>query len=173
MSVLQQSGGRGACDARPPDTRKRRFLMHPHSTLPQRFWSKVDTSGECWLWRGAKDGQGYAEFFFDCRQLAAHRLIYEALVGPIPAGLTIDHLCRNRACVNPAHLEPVSNRVNILRGEGITAQQARQTHCKNGHAFDLFNTRWETKGSRKCRICEREYERNRPPRKRRRRSKAK
>lgn len=129
----------------------------------ERFWSKVEKSGgpdACWLWTAGKT-RGYGAFKTETGQMVrAHRWAYQALVGPIPVGLTIDHLCRNHSCVNPAHLEPLSNRENLLRGESMTARQARQTHCKNGHPFDLFNTRWERKG-RRCVICEREYRRRR------------
>lgn len=85
------------------------------------------------------------------RQLA-HRAIYETLVGPIPAGLTLDHLCRNRWCVNPQHLEPVTARENVLRGEGLSARRARQTNCKRGHALTVDNV-YAGRRERRCRIC--------------------
>jgi hypothetical protein len=89
--------------------------------------------------------------------VGAHRWSYEALVGPIPPGLEIDHLCRVRNCVNPSHLEPVTKAVNILRGESMSARHARQTHCKSGHPFDAENTRMTTDGQRRCRTCDRQY----------------
>jgi hypothetical protein len=86
-----------------------------------------------------------------------HRVAYEALVGPIPQGLCIDHLCRNRACVNPDHLEPVTNRVNILRGETIMAANAAKTHCVRGHEYTPENTLINAKtGTRRCAACNRE-----------------
>ena len=85
----------------------------------------------------------------------AHRLTYEATHGPIPSGLTLDHLCRNRRCVNPDHLEPVTNRENILRGTSPSALHAVQTACVNGHPFDAANTRTNANGSRSCRACNR------------------
>jgi len=120
-----------------------------------RFWSKVvATPNGCWEWRGIKR-IGYGQFHFQGKQVQAHRLSYELLVAPIPEGLTIDHLCRNRACVNPAHLEPILIRENILRGTGPTARNAVKTHCKRGHLLDLFNIYRHPDGRRECRICKR------------------
>src|SRR5690349_8969939 len=84
----------------------------------------------CWDWLGAPRGNGYGGFAWDGRKsIAAHRASWQLLRGPIPSGLTLDHLCRNRRCVNPAHLEPVTMRENILRGIGPSAQCAKKTHC--------------------------------------------
>ncbi len=85
----------------------------------------------------------------------AHRWAFEQFKGPIADGLQIDHLCRVRHCVNPDHLEAVSQRANILRGEATSAQRARQTHCKRGHRFDLANTYIRPAGHRNCRACRR------------------
>lgn len=122
-----------------------------------RFWSKVDRGGdgECWPWLGSGDGR-YGQLYVSGKSIKAHRFAYELLVGPIPDGLTLDHLCRNTACVNPAHLEPVSHRENVLRGDGLTARRARQTHCKRGHEFTTENTYVTAIGQRKCRTCTRE-----------------
>lgn len=111
----------------------------------------------CWEWSGSIDpAYGYGRLSFGGRQWRAHRWVYEKLRGPIPAGLTLDHLCRNRTCVNPDHLEPVTNKVNVLRGVGITARRARQTDCVHGHPFDSANTHLGQHGERICRICRRE-----------------
>jgi hypothetical protein len=89
-----------------------------------RFWSKVDRTGDCWKWTAGLTGSGYGRFRWDGGEVAAHRFAYELLVGAIPDGLQIDHLCRNRACVNPAHMEPITQRENILRGVGRAALNA-------------------------------------------------
>jgi hypothetical protein len=83
----------------------------------------------------------------------SHRIAYQLLVGPIPDGLVLDHLCRNRACCNPRHIEPVSQRENLMRGETVCASHAIKTHCINGHAFDEANTYIDREGKRKCREC--------------------
>lgn len=111
------------------------------------------TDDGCWLWTGYVDRDGYGR---QNEGRLAHRLMYEALVGPIPEGLTIDHLCRVRHCVNPAHLEPVTLRENVLRGYGLGGNQARRTHCPQGHPYDEENT-YKAPGSRRryCRACQR------------------
>lgn len=103
-----------------------------------RFFAKVDASGVCWEWTASNDGcKGYGRF----DKQSAHRWAFEYLVGPIPAGMTLDHLCRNPACVNPDHLEVVSFGVNTLRGGSVSALNARKTHCLRGHPFSDFNTK--------------------------------
>lgn len=88
--------------------------------------------------------------------LNVHRFAYELLVGPIPHGFQVDHLCRNHSCVNPHHLEVVTQRDNILRGQGVTAHNARAISCPQGHLYDIFNTRIvKANGKRKCRACSR------------------
>jgi hypothetical protein len=114
------------------------------------FWAKITKSDGCWLWTAALTS-GYGAW----GNRRAHRLVYEALVGPIPQGLQLDHLCRNRACVRPEHLEPVTQQVNLARGNGLPARRARQTECIYGHPFDAANT-LVTKFGRVCRTCNRE-----------------
>jgi HNH endonuclease len=123
-------------------------------SLAERFWAKVEIGIGCWLWRGAT-GTGYGVIRRGRAgegMLQAHRVAYEMLVGPIPVGMEIDHLCRVRACVNPAHLEPVTHRENDLRGVGACAINARKVYCNKGHLFTPENTRMETHG-RRCREC--------------------
>lgn len=123
------------------------------AALPERIAVKLRPDGDCWTWTGNVAGR-YGHVRDQGRTYQVHRLVYSLLVGPIPDGLTLDHLCRNRLCVNPAHLEPVSNRENTLRGFGPTATNARATHCKHGHAFDEVNTRYRQNGWRACRKCQ-------------------
>lgn len=137
-------------------------MSSPKKTREQRFWEKVDRRGpdECWLWTGAITGRGYGNFLFKPGNRQAHRVAYELLVGPIPEGLVLDHLCRVRACVNPAHVEPVTQRENTLRGLGPLAVRAyyrARTHCIHGHPLWGDNV-WQRKLpsgiTRRCRQCQ-------------------
>jgi hypothetical protein len=111
----------------------------------ERFWEKVAKGGpdECWVWQSVLS-DGYGRFTTSEGSKRAHRISYETLVGPIPNGLTLDHLCMNRACVNPAHLEPVTAVENIKRGA------LRRTHCKHGHSEWVIDYR----GNRVCVPCD-------------------
>lgn len=124
-----------------------------------RFWSKVEKTEGCWTWLGTMHPDGYGRFWAEGRQHWAHRWAYELEVGPIPSGLVIDHLCRNRACVNPEHLEPVTNIENVLRGESASARAARREKCIRGHRYDEENTYIDSRGVRSCRSCRRERDR--------------
>lgn len=135
-----------------------RWRVHgdPHFAPPspeERFWAKVDRTEGCWLWTGPQAGGGYGQFSIDGKFRPAHRVAYEWIVGPIQPGLVLDHLCVVRLCVNPAHLEPVTQRENVLRSDALSAQNARKTHCKYGHEFTPENIKWTKQGWRTCRTC--------------------
>ena len=129
--------------------------------VQRRFLDKIAVGDDCWEWTGARSG-GYGRFSFGGRIAYAHRIAYEIWVGPIPEGLQIDHLCRNRACVRPDHLEPVTHKENILRGVGLTAKHAVKTHCPHGHLYDGRDNR----GKRICRRCRADAKRRHQERKR-------
>jgi hypothetical protein len=112
----------------------------------ERFWRKVEKTETCWNWLGALNDAGYGRIGYNAKVGYAHRFAYELLVGPIPEGLTIDHLCRNRRCVNPDHLEPVTQGDNVRR-------RPFKTECKHGHAYDEKNTYVLTNGRPACRKC--------------------
>lgn len=133
-----------------------------------RFWSYVDRRGdtECWPWTGATGRGGYGRSRRDGGHIYAHRQAYELIVGPIADGLTLDHLCRNTACVNPAHLEPVTLATNLLRSENPWAVNARRAECRNGHRFTEENTRYAPNGTRVCKTCAREASRRHNARRR-------
>jgi hypothetical protein len=151
---------------------KRRTGVIPERLLPKpdpidRFWRRVDRSGgpdACWPWTAAINGGGYGSVGWEGKTLAAHRIAYRLVMGTVPDGMDLDHLCHtrdtscaggktcpHRRCANPAHLEPVPNLVNVMRGRSPHAEAARRTHCAQGHEFTPENTR--VYASRKQRVC--------------------
>ncbi len=129
------------------------MLLDPR--LPSRFWDKVipEPNTGCWFWLGGLDRDGYGSYGGSTGgkkySHRAHRVSYTTLVRPIPlATPEIDHKCRNKCCVNPAHLEPVT------RQENATRRRLAKTHCKRGHLFTDSNTRWKG-GARSCKDCQR------------------
>lgn len=115
-----------------------------------RLWRKIVVLEDCWEWVGATDDKGYGRIAIGGKKMLAHRVMYETEHGPIPPGLELDHLCRNRRCVKPSHMEAVTHRENCLRGFGVGAMAARRTHCKHGHPLDGLATH-----QRYCLTCHR------------------
>ena len=129
-----------------------------------RLFAKVSFAAGgagCWIWEGAINSSGYGNIMMHGRTTSAHRVSWHMLRGEMAEGMYLDHLCRNRRCVNPDHLEPVTQRENTMRGNGACAVHARKTHCKNGHEFTPENTDTSS-GHRTCRACVRA--RRKPPR---------
>lgn len=134
-------------------------------TIATRFWVKVEKTDTCWLWRGSKNNHGYGRIAVkgaSWTMTYAHRWAYEDRYGLISDGMEIDHLCRNPDCVNPEHLEVVTHRENMLRGNTVGAYEAAQTHCAHGHPFSSENTylRKDRLG-RMCKECGRQRKRQR------------
>lgn len=125
--------------------------------LPDQFRSHIRvTESGCWEWTGSTSQGGYGRVRYRGSMQQAHRVCYELLIGSIPEELTVDHLCRNTTCVNPAHLEVVSMRENLLRSNGVGGVNARKTHCPKGHPYSPENTYRVKGGHRRCRTCVRE-----------------
>lgn len=125
--------------------------------LSIRVWRFIRKTESCWLWTGSVATNGYGRVRDSDREVQAHRAVYQLLVGPIPDGLQVDHLCRVRNCVNPAHLEAVTQRENIPRGCSEPAKNAAKSECLMGHLFSPENTYTYPDGRRECRTCRRAH----------------
>jgi len=158
---------------------RRRRGMCPRCRI---FTNAVAAEAGCIMWTASTNKDGYGKLNISQTTHAAHRLAYELMVGPIPLGLHLDHLChtrdascpggatcQHRRCVNPYHLEPVTDRTNILRGRSRAATNAVKTHCPRGHLYDESNTRVDKNGKRHCRACRAYYELQAPTQRRARR----
>jgi len=134
-----------------------------HTPFRERLFSPlvIDPETGCLNWTGGKTSAGYGKIRRDGKFIGTHRAMYEIFAGPIPEGLHLDHLCRNRACANVAHLEPVTPQENTARG-----LNALRSHCVQGHPYDEENTGHRARGDRYCRACNRESERRRREEKR-------
>ena len=162
--------GHGLCSKHYQRWKRHGSVERSYVPESERFWSKVDKldSTGCWQWIGTFYSNGYG-MFAKARNgskrpsfALAHRYSYEAAHGAIPGGLVLDHLCRNRGCVNPDHLEPVTVRENLLRGEGFIGKQYRITHClRANHPLFGENLYITPDGERACRECRREASRRR------------
>jgi hypothetical protein len=132
-----------------------------YTSLPDRFWSKVDGpyGNNCFIWIASNDGKsGYGRLTFNGKSRSAHRVAWQDVNGEIPQHLELDHLCMITSCVNFEHLELVTKKENILRGFSPQSMNARKTHCDNGHEFTEENTYLRPEGGRKCHKCSRKAE---------------
>lgn len=145
-------------------SKEKRALFCPdcnrkYHSLEASFWRNCEppmNESGCWEWSGKRRPAGYGVIWDGGKEKLAHRVSYELFEGVIPDGLDLDHLCRNRICVRPAHLEPVTRQENLLRGQTIPAKHAAKTACPQGHPYDAKDCR----GARICMTCKREHCRN-------------
>jgi hypothetical protein len=139
--------------------RRNRIAINLTEQRQSDFWAQVDRRGRCWIWTGRTDDYGYGHIKVAGRTLKTHRVAWTLERGEIPADLVLDHhhhsTCGNPRCVNPDHLEPVTNRENIRRGKSPTAVNAMKTHCKRGHPLSGDNVTIQH-GRRNCRLCQKE-----------------
>ena len=119
------------------------------------MWDRVEPTLTCWIWHGYVDPDGYGQYL----GRPAHRVVYERLICEIPADLQLDHLCRNRLCVNPAHLEPVTSEENTRRAWAYRKSAPKEGHCLRGHKYTAED--FAANGRRKCRTCQREGDQRR------------
>jgi len=164
------SGHNAAVRVATEETRRKLSAAKLGKQLPlkispeERFWSKVDQgdANACWIYKGKINNKGYGMFTVRGKHVLAHRFSYALTKGPIPEGLSLDHLCKTTRCVNPGHLEAVTQRVNVYRGNGFSSSNKSKTHCPRGHAYTPENTIIrEPDGWRQCRECTREKDRQR------------
>lgn len=168
--------GRGFCHTHWAYWRVHGRPVFKPRTPEERFWAKVDKNGlvpdyaphlgPCWIWIGGRSEAGYGHIKVGGRTRLCHRIAYELIVGPIPEGHQIDHLCRVPSCVNPQHLESVTPKINQHRGFGFSGVNARKTHCIHGHELSADNLIKRADGYRGCRTCSIAWQRQRRAKKR-------
>lgn len=136
-------------------------MSNRYPSVMDRILCKIEKTDSCWIWNGAKTGgdNSYGTIWKNGKRVLVHRIMYESVNGKIPNHLEIDHLCRNKRCVNPKHLEAVTHRENMLRAD-VGKHLKDRTHCPKGHEYTPENTRI-THGSRSCRACESLYNKRR------------
>lgn len=133
--------------------------LTPNERFDSR-WVPEPMTG-CWLWVGTASPRGYATFRVNGRKIGVHRFAYERWVGPIRDGLVVDHICNNPTCVNPDHLQAITQRDNVRRGRGTSGINSRKQECIHGHPFDADNTYVDPGGGRHCRECRRQADKRR------------
>ena len=162
--MAEEAISQGRSGVQAPTFIRRLFLEGVPPIIVQRFWARVDVRGasDCWPWKGGKISTHNIEYgqlsivTVDIARIRvlAHRFSYFLHFGPVPDDKIIDHLCRNGLCVNPYHLESITNNENILRGEGAPARNARKTHCGHGHELIAGNIWLRKDGRRACKRCD-------------------
>ena len=136
----------------PPVSQRVKMLTEHNQFV--RFLRNADWYGSCWIWKGNINADGYGRIKHDGKMRRSHRLLWESLNGPVPAGKQLDHLCRCRHCIRPSHLEVVTSQLNTLRGQGPAAKNAVKTHCKSGHVLEGRNlVIGSDRNGRKRRAC--------------------
>lgn len=128
-----------------------------------RFFDMIEKTETCWLWKGYKRPNGYSAMMYNSKNQYVHRVSYQIHKGEIPEGLVIDHLCRVRHCANPEHLEAVTLKENLLRGNTLQAKYKNRDACSNGHKYTKETMHLDKDGFRKCRLCWKIYRKNASP----------
>ena len=154
LDAAASRGGGAVGDLLAPEVRRTGWVRK-RSIAHRLALTCIAVDSGCWIWLGSRKPAGYGQIGGGGQRHYAHRVAYELTIGPVPTGLHLDHLCRNRACVNPVHLEAGPKKVNDLRAEGFCGVNARKTECPAGHVYNAANTLVTRKSHRLCRTCNR------------------